>query len=169
MKLWLLFNLSVLVSTTKFHSPLFIQGWRQMVEHIFLSNSRHLYLEFFSCCFSPLHQNYMWQLPKYDETRFALINSMWPFDTQLLHGIPLCENMNLCITFPLQGNASEREGTMVRLYEWPVSGWYMFGYVLIFQSVIGLCCFHWMNVNTTHLLFSHTHSWNIRTFFSAHE
>lgn len=106
-----------------------------MVGHIFQPNSRRLYLEFFSCCFSPLHQNDMWQLPKYDRTHFALMNSMWPFDTQLIHGIHLCENVNLCITFPLEGNASESKGTVVRLYEWLVRGWVVYVCVCAYISI----------------------------------
>lgn len=32
-------------------------------------------------------------------------------------------------------------GTMVSLYVWTVSGWFMFVHVLMFRSVIGHCCF----------------------------
>lgn len=58
-------------------------------------------------------------------------------------------------------------GTMMKLYEWIVRGWFMFVCALMFRSVIGYHHFHWMNMNTTHLLFSHTHS-SSEHFFSTH-
>lgn len=58
-------------------------------------------------------------------------------------------------------------GTMMKLYEWIVRGWFMFVCALMLRSVIGYHHFHWMNMNTTHLLFSHTHS-SSEHFFSTH-
>lgn len=62
-------------------------------------------------------------------------------------------------------------GTMMKLYVWIVCGWFMFVCALMFRSVIGYHHFHWMNMNTTHLLFSHTHSSSehffLRTWIAA--
>ena len=60
-------------------------------------------------------------------------------------------------------------GIVVKPFAQIACGWFMFVYVLMSQSVMAHCCFHWMNMNATHLLLSHTYSQNIRTFFFWHK